>query len=92
MSLFPHVTDAVNARRVRRFRKTFKRRMLAHGFTEEQADRKVGEIGDGTILQWLWDHREDIIKFIMSLVVLFANQETPKGTPNPDLLLDDDDE
>lgn len=91
MPTFSRVIDAANARRVKRFRQTLRRRMLAEGFTNEQADRKVGEIGDGTILQWLWDQREDIIKFILSLVLLFAAQEEPKGVPDPDLLLDDAD-
>lgn len=33
----------------------------------------VGGLGDGTFLKWLWENKEAIIKFILSLLAIFAD-------------------
>lgn len=35
-------------------------------------------IGDGTILNWLWDHKDEILAFILRLLPLFFLAEPPK--------------
>ncbi len=34
-----------------------------------------GALGDGTFLKWLWEHREEILKFILSIMALFGDDE-----------------
>lgn len=33
---------------------------------------KVGAIGDGKILEWLWENREEILEFIQTIIKLFS--------------------
>lgn len=35
----------------------------------------VQGLGDGTFLKWLWENKEAIIKFILSLLALFADEQ-----------------
>ena len=39
------------------------------------APAPVGKLGDGKLLQWLWDHKEEILKFILAIVALFGDDE-----------------
>jgi len=32
----------------------------------------VGAFGDGKLLQWLWDHRAEILAFVQEIIKLFA--------------------
>lgn len=34
----------------------------------------VGALGDGTILRWLWEHRDEIIRWILSILALFGDE------------------
>ena len=42
-------------------------RVAAHG-----EEKKLKAIGDGKLLQWLWDHRAEILAFIQEIMKLFA--------------------
>lgn len=44
--------------------------MHAYGDTINGAG--FGKLGDGVILKFLWDHREEILKFIQEIVKLFS--------------------
>lgn len=33
---------------------------------------KVGALGDGKLLQWLWDHRAEILAFVQEIIKLFG--------------------
>lgn len=33
----------------------------------------VGALGDGTILRWLWEHRDEIVRWILSILSLFGD-------------------
>jgi len=38
-----------------------------------QADNgKVGQLGDGALLKWLFDHRAEILEFIKQIIEIFA--------------------
>lgn len=39
----------------------------------------VGALGDGTILKWLWEHREEIVRWILSILALFADEPVEVG-------------
>ncbi len=60
-------------------RHRIKSEMVAFGYTDEQATRLVGQIGDGTIVNWLWDHRMEILQFVLAILPLFLAKEPPAG-------------
>lgn len=39
----------------------------------------VGALGDGTILRWLWEHRDEIIRWILSILSLFGDEPVEVG-------------
>ena len=62
--------------RIERFRRLSVRRLVRkHGYSQESAEEMVYKIGDGTIIQWIIDHQDQIlavIKFVLMLIALFA--------------------
>lgn len=36
-----------------------------------ESDLGVTKLGDGELMKWLWEHREDILAFILKIVELF---------------------
>ena len=58
--------------------------MRTHKWTEAKAAKAVGKIGDGQILQWIKDHKEEIgkiIKVAISVILMFADE--PPLTESP---------
>lgn len=35
------------------------------------AGTRAGKLGDGKFLEWLWEHREEILTFILKIVSMF---------------------
>lgn len=33
---------------------------------------RVGQLGDGAILKWLFEHRQEILDFVMQIIKLFS--------------------
>jgi hypothetical protein len=53
------------------------RLMRTHGWNAAKADKAVAKIGDGTILQWIKDHKGEIgaiIKIAISILLTFADE------------------
>lgn len=38
-----------------------------------------GGLGDGSFLNWLWENREAILKFILSILALFGDDDAPQA-------------
>lgn len=59
-------------------RQRLKQRLLKMpGWNSEKADKALAKIGDGTILQWIKDHKGEIlavIKAAISIILLFADE------------------
>lgn len=64
-----------------RLRDTAKNAAMEAGYSTEQADRIVGQIGDGTLLKLFLEHLPDILAFIAAVLPLFAAKEPPANTP-----------
>jgi hypothetical protein len=43
----------------------------------------VGALGDGTILRWLWEHRDEIVRWILSILSLFGDDPVEVGVLVP---------
>lgn len=75
------------------FRRVCRNRMMAKGYSKEQANKAVGKLGDGQILEWLKTYGPkilEIIKIIMPFLLMLLD-EPPAGQPAPWLDEDDDD-
>lgn len=67
---------------VRLFRRLGKSFLRSKGYTAEQADRLIGKLGDGTILEWLEKYGPQILKILLLILPLFMMMEQPAGEPD----------
>lgn len=65
----------------RLFRFAAKQHLRQQGYSSDQAARLVGELGDGTILEFIKKWGPTLLKILMMLLPLFAAKEAPKGKP-----------
>lgn len=39
------------------------------------ADKYRAQIGDGSLLKWLWENREQIIEFVLTIIDMFDGED-----------------
>jgi hypothetical protein len=72
---------ALPNKRHKLFRFALRKHMQANGYTSEQANRIVGQLGDGQILEWIKKWGPLLLKILVAILPLLLAMEPPHGVP-----------